>query len=180
MSSLKRAAAMDARLRRELGGSIGVVAAATECNLRQLDQLTRTVDAFVRGDKGKFGYRNSRVDVAALDDWTVGAAASGCVDLMLGAVLGRAEHCVSGTAEANRGETHLEVMMALDNAGSMTTNVRIVHLRNAAELLVDNFEAAVASNRTVRIALAPFGRTCINPRPALHSSPASSATSPRS
>jgi Flp pilus assembly protein TadG len=134
----------------------GVVAAATESNGRTQAQLTQTVTAFVDGNKGKFAYKNLSLAVTAPNDWTVSASASACIDLVFGAFTGRAQQCFRGDAEANRGKNHLEVVMALDNTGSMTANDRIVHLRNAAKLLVDKLEAAASGNRTVKIALVPF------------------------
>jgi len=134
----------------------GVVAAATESNGHTLPQLTQTVTAFVNSNKGKYDFKDLVVTVAAPDDWTVRANASACIELMFGSFLGKPKQCFAGDAEANRGKNNLEVVMALDNTGSMTTNDRIVHLRNAAKLLVDKLEAAVNGNRTVKIALVPF------------------------
>lgn len=134
----------------------GVVAAATESNGHTLPQLRATVAAFVDANKAKFDYKNLVVTVAAPDDWTVNANAAACIDLLFGPFLGRNQQCFRGDAEANRGKSALEVVMALDNTGSMTANDRIVHLRNAAKLLVDRLEAAVNGNRSVKIALVPF------------------------
>ncbi len=134
----------------------GVVAAATESNGRTQEALAQTVSAFVTGNKGKFAYKNLVVTVTAPDDWTVRAGANACIDLTFGSFLGKSQQCFRGEAEANRGKNNLEVVMALDNTGSMTTNDRIVYLRDAAKLLVDKLEAAVTGNRTVKIGLVPF------------------------
>ncbi len=134
----------------------GVVAAATESNGHTQEALSRTVSAFVAGNKGKFDYKNLVLTVTAPDDWTVRANANACIDLIFGNILGKQQQCFRSEAEANRGKNHLEVVMALDNTGSMTANDRIVHLRNAAKLLVDQLEAAASGNRTVKIGLVPF------------------------
>ncbi len=134
----------------------GVVAAATESNGHTQEALAQTVTAFVGGNKGKFDYKNLVVTVTAPDDWTVRAGANACIDLVFGSFLGKTQQCFRSDAEANRGKNNLEVVMALDNTGSMTANDRIVHLRDAAKLLVDRLEAAVSGNRTVKIGLVPF------------------------
>jgi Flp pilus assembly protein TadG len=133
----------------------GVVAAATESNGHTLTALTQTVTTFVDSNKGKFDYKNLVVSVTAPDDWTVAATASACIDLVFGNLLGRSQQCFNGSAEANRGKNHLEVVMALDNTGSME-GARITALRNAATLLVDKLQAAATGSRTVKIALVPF------------------------
>ncbi len=134
----------------------GVVAAATESNGRTATQLTTTVQTFLDGNKGKNPYTNLQLSVTAANDWTVAATASACVDVFFSNILGQTNACFSANAEAKRGKNHLEVVLVLDNTGSMSANDRIVHLRNAAKQLVNTLETAVTGNRTINIALVPF------------------------
>ena len=135
----------------------GVVAAATENNGRTAAELTQTVTTFVNSNKGRHEYKNLQLSVNAENDWTVTANASACVDLMFSGFLGASSFCFTGAAEAKRGKNHLEVVLVLDNTGSMdnATN-RIGNLRAASKLLVDILEKAATGNRTVKISLVPF------------------------
>jgi Flp pilus assembly protein TadG len=134
----------------------GVVAAATESNGRTEAQLKATVQTFVDSNKGTNPYTNLQMTVTAANDWTVAANASACVDMLFAQILNRNNVCFAATAEAKRGKNHLEVVLVLDNTGSMSSNDRIVYLRSAAKQLVTTLEAAAIGNRTVDIALVPF------------------------
>jgi Flp pilus assembly protein TadG len=135
----------------------GVVAAATENNGRTVTELTQTVTTFVNSNKGGHDYKNLQMTVSAANDWTVAANASACVDLYFSGFLGANNFCFTGAAEAKRGKNHLEVVLVLDNTGSMdTASNRIGNLRNASKLLVDILEKANVGSRTVKISLVPF------------------------
>jgi Flp pilus assembly protein TadG len=134
----------------------GVVAAATESNGRTEAQLKATVQTFVDSNKGTNPYSNLQLAVTAANDWTVAATASACVDMVFAQFLNRSNVCFVASAEAKRGKSHLEVVLVLDNTGSMSSNDRIVYLRTAAKQLVTTLETAALGNRTVDIALVPF------------------------
>ncbi|MGL4635996.1 MAG: pilus assembly protein TadG-related protein [Beijerinckiaceae bacterium] len=135
----------------------GVIAAATESNGRSAPELEATVTQFVQNNKGTHPYKNLQMTVSAANDWTVTANGSACIDLIFAGVLGQSTACFNVEAEAQRGKNHLEVVLVLDNTGSMdTASDRIGNLRNAAKLLVDILEKAANGNRTVKISLVPF------------------------
>lgn len=139
----------------------GVLASSTESNGRTEQQLRTTVEQFLAGNKRGDVYRNLSFTVGATDDWTVVANASACVDLMFHSALGRAStQCFTVTAEAKRGKSHLEVVLVLDNTGSMATaSDRIGNLRAASRQLVSILRDSVIGDRTVKIALVPFVTT---------------------
>jgi Flp pilus assembly protein TadG len=138
----------------------GVLASSTESNGRTAEQLRATVDKFLTANKRGQPYSNLTFSVTATDDWTVVANASACVDLMFHSFLGRSStQCFNVSSEAKRGKSHLEVVLVLDNTGSMTASDRIVHLRNAAKSLVSILRGAATGDRTVKIALVPFVTT---------------------
>jgi Flp pilus assembly protein TadG len=136
----------------------GVVAAATQSNGLTVTQLSQTVATFFDSNKGSHPIKNLQITVTTPDAQTVAATATACIDHVFKGVLGSAETCFAADAEAKRGKNHLEVALVLDNTGSMTANDRIVHLRNAAKLLVDRLEAAskTSTTRTVKVSLVPF------------------------
>ncbi|WP_181704722.1 TadE/TadG family type IV pilus assembly protein [Chthonobacter rhizosphaerae] len=61
---------------------------------------------------------------------------------------------VAAASETRIGNDEIEIVMVLDNSGSMTANNRIARLRDAAGSLVDTVEAT--AHGTVRYALVPF------------------------
>jgi Flp pilus assembly protein TadG len=137
----------------------GVLAASTENNGRTAEQLRATVDQYLVANKRGDTYRNLSYTVTANDDWTVAATANACIDLTFSGVVGNSSQCFSVHSEAKRGKNHLEVVLVLDNTGSMTASDRIVHLRNAAKSLVSILRSAAIGDRTIKIALVPFVTT---------------------
>jgi hypothetical protein len=89
------------------------------------------------------------------------ANANACVDLLVAGVFGGGSmQCYNVSSEAKRGKNHLEVVLVLDNTGSMdTASDRIGNLRTAAKNLVATLRSAAAGDRTVKIALVPFVTT---------------------
>jgi Flp pilus assembly protein TadG len=136
----------------------GVLASSTESNGRTESQLRTTVETFLAANKRGNVYKNLSFTVGATDDWTVVANASACVDLLIaGALGGGSQQCFTVTSEAKRGKNHLEVVLVLDNTGSMdTASDRIGNLRTAAKSLVSTLRNAATGDRTVKISLVPF------------------------
>ncbi len=135
----------------------GTLAASTESNGRSEEQLRGTVDRFLESNKRGPVYKNLTFSVVATDDWTIVANATACVDLVFSGVVGSAQKCFSVSSEAKRGKNHLEVVLVLDNTGSMdTASDRIGNLRTAAKQLVSTLRASATGDRTVKISLVPF------------------------
>jgi Flp pilus assembly protein TadG len=136
----------------------GTLASSTESNGRTDVQLRATVEKFLAGNKKANAYNNLSFTVAATDEWTVASNATACVDLIFaGIVGGGSTRCFTVQSEAKRGKNHLEVVMVLDNTGSMNNGTnRIGALRSAARQLVTTLRTAATGDRTVKIALVPF------------------------
>jgi Flp pilus assembly protein TadG len=139
----------------------GVLASSTESNGRSEAQLRATVDQFLAANKRAGTYKDLTFTVGATDDWTVVANASACVDLMFYSALGRGStQCFTVTSESKRGKSHLEVVLVLDNTGSMATaSDRIGNLRAASRQLVSILRNSAIGDRTVKIGLVPFVTT---------------------
>jgi Flp pilus assembly protein TadG len=136
----------------------GTLASSTESNGRTDAQLRATVEKFLDGNKKAGAYTNLAFTVAATDDWTIASSATACVDLIFAGVVGGVStRCFTVSSEAKRGKSHLEVVMVLDNTGSMNNGSnRIGNLRAAARQLVATLRTAATGDRTVKIALVPF------------------------
>jgi Flp pilus assembly protein TadG len=139
----------------------GVLASSTESNGRSEAQLRATVDQFLAANKRNGTYKDLTFTVGATDDWTVVANASACVDLVFYSALGRAgTQCFTVTSESKRGKSHLEVVLVLDNTGSMATaSDRIGNLRAASRQLVSILRNSALGDRTVKVGLVPFVTT---------------------
>lgn len=83
------------------------------------------------------------------------AVASADVRLNFPFIFGADRH-IGVSAGATEASNQLEVVLVLDNTGSMASNNRIGALRNAAKSLIDMLETAKSPTRTVKIAVVPF------------------------
>jgi Flp pilus assembly protein TadG len=99
-----------------------------------------------------------------LDSVTLGeggsilATASGSVDTTLARVLGIYEMQIGATSEAVRSLGKVEVVLVLDNTGSMK-GTKLTKLKEAANALVDTLVDATADPADLRIGLVPFSMT---------------------
>lgn len=82
------------------------------------------------------------------------AVASADVDLNFAFLLGESRHIVVD-ASAVRSNNQLEVVLVLDNTGSMA-GAKIAALKTATDNLLKYLEAAQSPTRKVRVALVPF------------------------
>lgn len=85
---------------------------------------------------------------------TTNGTATADVMLYFAWIFGAGEK-VGVAAATHQANDSLEVVMALDNTGSMAGS-RITALRQAAKALVDILESAKVSNRDVKVGLVPF------------------------
>jgi Flp pilus assembly protein TadG len=63
---------------------------------------------------------------------------------------------VQASADVSRAQKKLEIVLVMDNTGSMATNDRIGALRTAARTLVDTLYANPNAQNIVKVALVPF------------------------
>jgi Flp pilus assembly protein TadG len=82
------------------------------------------------------------------------ATASADVNLTFGFLFGESRH-IAVDARAVEASNNLEVVMVLDNTGSMA-GAKIKALRDATKALLDDLETAKSPNRKITAALVPF------------------------
>jgi Flp pilus assembly protein TadG len=71
---------------------------------------------------------------------------------------------IAAESHSQRGSKKVEVVLALDNTGSMATNNKMPELKRAAKRLVDILEGSVSEPGQVKIGLVPFATSVrVNP-----------------
>ena len=88
------------------------------------------------------------------DEMTVEATAS--VDMSLTRLIGFEAASVGAVSYAQRGAKKVEVVMALDNTGSMANNSKLTELKRAAGSLLDVLEKSSSDTSQVKAGLVPF------------------------
>lgn len=143
-------------VKRQLRGAVDA-AALTLGTLPQLsdaDAQTKA-EAYVHAHyPEKIGVLKA-VDVARVDN-TITVTATAEVETTFLRFAGYDVLTVKVEAEAIRKENKLEVVMALDNTGSMGINGKIQALRSAANTLVETLIGDDATSEAVKIGLVPF------------------------
>jgi Flp pilus assembly protein TadG len=89
-------------------------------------------------------------------DGKVTAVARATIKTQLLALLQKETVVVDVSTEISRAQKKLEVVLVMDNTGSMTTNNRIGALRDAAKTLVDTLYAGPNASTMIKVALVPF------------------------
>lgn len=92
------------------------------------------------------------------ENGTIAATASGKVDLTMARLLGINEMSISATSEAIRSLGKVEVVLVLDNTGSMR-GTKLTRLKAAAKSLVNSLVKATTDPEDLKIALVPFSQT---------------------
>lgn len=104
------------------------------------------------------------LDSVSQIDGRIIASASADVDMTIARILGVDQVPVSIQSEAVRSLGKIELVMVLDNTGSMKGK-KIATLRDAADKLVDSLAAAAARPGDLRVGLVPFSQTVnVGPR----------------
>ncbi len=93
-----------------------------------------------------------------LGEETVGLSANATVDTALLGVIGKNTITVGSETEVTRSNDNIEVVLVLDNTGSMRGS-KIASLRTAANALVDIMFGDQATSENVKISLVPFSTT---------------------
>lgn len=124
--------------------------AAFDANFKAGDVATLTSFAISRTDK------TVRLEAAAKVKTTVLSAAS-ITDVPIGA-----------SADAMRGFKKIEVVLALDNTGSMSSSNKMTALKTAATDLVNTLEAVAKDEGQVKIGIVPFATTVRLPNTATY------------
>lgn len=98
---------------------------------------------------------SGNLDVA-INGSTIELAATGHVDTAILGIIGIDQIDVAASTEVTVGEKKIELVMVLDNTGSMGWNGKIGALRNSAQLMVDTLFEGEAQPDFVKVGLVPF------------------------
>jgi Flp pilus assembly protein TadG len=88
--------------------------------------------------------------------YTLKVAATGSVDGTFARVLGVQTLSIGGSSEVTWGIKRLELALALDNTGSMSSNNKMTELKKAAKELLDTLYKAAKSSGDIKVAVIPF------------------------
>ena len=86
-------------------------------------------------------------------------SASGIVATSFTKVLGQQSIAINATSEVLWGVKKLELALALDNTGSMSSNNKMTELKKAAHGLLDTLKKAAKKDGDIKIAIIPFDTT---------------------
>lgn len=78
------------------------------------------------------------------------------VPTMFGGILGKSKMAVSATSEVMWGIKRLNLALALDNTGSMSSNGKMEALKTAAHNLLDTLKAAEKVPGDIKVSIVPF------------------------
>lgn len=95
----------------------------------------------------------------AIDGPRISLSVSGHVDTMIMGIVGVDRIDVAAETEVTVAQKKIELVMALDNTGSMGWNGKIGALRTAAQLMVDTLFEGQAEADFVKVGLVPFAAT---------------------
>ena len=136
----------------------GVLAVGAQANMSNAEAF-RTVKSWITANLGDEYDGYWQLDSVTLgDDGTIAASASGKVDLTMARLIGFTEMPISATSEAIRSLGKVEVVLVLDNTGSMR-GTKLTKLKDAAEALVESLVDATTEPEDLKIALVPFSQT---------------------
>ncbi len=136
----------------------GVLAVGSSANLSD-SEATGTVETWLDAHMP-----NSLASLWALDsitlesDGTIGAQASATLPLVFGPFLGRETLTITATTEAKRSLGKIELVMVLDNTGSMR-GTRLDNLKSAANSLIDVLANSTANPQDLKVGLVPYTMT---------------------
>ena len=150
-----RAASIQTNLQRALDGAALLAAK----NHDQLGASAMSDDAaadYVRKTFSTEKISDMRVRITFLSD-RVRVDASANVPTTIANVLGLKSMPVSGTSEAVFGDTKVEIVMVLDNTGSMNDSNKLATLKAAAHNFVTRMQSSAAAPDAIRIGIVPFG-----------------------
>lgn len=143
-------------VKNRLGNALDKAALAVASSSGTEEELTERMNAFLEAN-----YPDSKIgqmtDVALeLDEHTVSITGHARVNTTFMRVFGFDYMTVGAYTEVTREVRGLEVVMVLDNTGSMSTNNNIATLRTAAASFVNILFDAVNDPEDIKIGMAPY------------------------
>ncbi|MBT06675.1 MAG: hypothetical protein CMM32_07145 [Rhodospirillaceae bacterium] len=151
-----RAYLLQSRLAEALDKAALAVGAETTTNTAILNQ---TLNNYFNANFNADGVGRTLNIASDITDSRITLRATGSVDTAFLKIINKNEIVVTVTTEVVRETTGLEVVLVLDNTGSMAANNRIGNLKVAARELVDILFQNEDRPENVRIALVPFVTT---------------------
>ena len=88
--------------------------------------------------------------------WNVKVTAAGKVDATITSILGHDTTNIGGSAEVAWGMKKLELVLALDNTGSMSSNNKMTELKTAAKTLLTTLQGASLKPDHIKVSIVPF------------------------
>ncbi|WP_306049877.1 pilus assembly protein TadG-related protein [Oceaniradius stylonematis] len=136
----------------------GVLAVGSQANLSDTD-ATDTVQTWLDVHMPSSSASGWALDsIIQEPDGTIAARASATLPLAFGPFLGRDTLTVTAVTEAKRALDKIELVMVLDNTGSMR-GTNLVNLKRAANTLVDTLIHSTANPQDLRVGLVPYTMT---------------------
>lgn len=96
--------------------------------------------------------------ISQASDGTIAARASATLPLAFGAFLGMETLTVSAANEAKRSLGKIELVLVLDNTGSMR-GTKLTNLKRAANALIDTLERSTVNRQDLKVGLVPYTMT---------------------
>lgn len=143
-------------VKNRLGNALDKAALAVASSSGTEEELTERMNAFLEAN-----YPNSKIGELAdvqlsVDEHTVSITGHARVDTTFMRVFGYDHMTVGAYTEVTREVRGLEVVMVLDNTGSMSTNNNIGTLRTAATNFVNILFDAVDEEDDIKIGMVPY------------------------
>lgn len=136
----------------------GVLAAGSRDGLTDAqaqDMITSWLDVHMVGTPAT----KWNVDtVSQTSDGRIAATASATVDMAFGRILGKDKVTISALNEAKRTLGKVELVMVLDNTGSMR-GTKLDNLKRAANELIDTLKTSAANPSDLKMGLVPYTMT---------------------
>lgn len=88
--------------------------------------------------------------------FVLNVSASGAIDTTFARVLGQDSISIGSSTEVSWGIKRLELVMALDNTGSMADNNKMTELKKAAKSLLDTLFKSAKKAGDIKVAIVPF------------------------
>lgn len=134
----------------------GVLAVGSSQTPLSDDEAFKTVNNWLSAHLGDQVWTLNKVTQGL--DGTITAEASGVVPMTLARIIGVDEVPIGALSQAVRSTGKVELVLVLDNTGSMK-GTKISKLKTAATELVDSLSAATKDPKDLRIGLVPFSQT---------------------
>ncbi|MBN8959302.1 MAG: pilus assembly protein [Rhizobiales bacterium] len=88
--------------------------------------------------------------------YTLKIDASASIDTTFARILGQDKIAIGSSSEVSWGVKRLDLVMALDNTGSMSSNNKMTELKKAAKSLLDTLFKAAGKKDDIKVAVVPF------------------------